>query len=100
MLVGDAEDYGTLLQMMLNALPLPATARAADPAGPGGGTRPPALGVAALPDTAQICSCNNVSKGDLCAAIGGGLHHARRAEEGDQGGHAPAAAARRWSSRC
>ncbi len=32
----------------------------------------PLLGADALPDTAQICSCNNVSKGDLCAAIDGG----------------------------
>src|SRR5260370_39844160 len=29
-------------------------------------------GLAALPDSAQICSCNNVSKRDLCAAIAGG----------------------------
>ena len=31
-----------------------------------------ALGVAVLPDDAQICSCNNVTKGDLTAAICGG----------------------------
>jgi len=28
--------------------------------------------VGALPDAAQICSCNNVTKGDLCGAIEGG----------------------------
>ena len=33
---------------------------------------PPGLGVAALPDSAQICSCNNVSKGGICAAVEGG----------------------------
>jgi nitrite reductase (NADH) large subunit len=32
----------------------------------------PALGVGALPDIAQICSCNNVTKGDLKEAICGG----------------------------
>lgn len=32
----------------------------------------PALGVDALPDSAQICSCNNVSKGALCGAIQNG----------------------------
>ena len=67
-LVGDASEYGTLLQMMLNRIELPevpevlilpqATARPS-----------PALGVDALPAAAQICSCNNVSKGDLCAAV-------------------------------
>jgi nitrite reductase (NADH) large subunit len=30
------------------------------------------LGAGALPDGAQICSCNGVSKGDLCAAVAAG----------------------------
>jgi nitrite reductase (NADH) large subunit len=34
--------------------------------------KPPAKGVAGLPATAQICSCNNVSKGTICAAIDAG----------------------------
>jgi nitrite reductase (NADH) large subunit len=34
--------------------------------------KPVAKGVAALPATAQICSCNNVSKGTICAAIEAG----------------------------
>lgn len=34
--------------------------------------KPPAKGVAGLPATAQICSCNNVSKGAICAAIDAG----------------------------
>jgi nitrite reductase (NADH) large subunit len=33
---------------------------------------PPSKGVAALPATAQICSCNNVNKGTICAAIDAG----------------------------
>src|ERR1700744_5441555 len=36
------------------------------------GKAKPGLGVDALPDTAQICSCNNVSKGAICAAVGAG----------------------------
>ena len=36
----------------------------------GGGA--PALGADALPDSATICSCHNVSKGSVCAAIDAG----------------------------
>ncbi len=69
-LIGDAEDYGTLLQMVQNGLPLPAQPeQLLIPAASGG---KPALGSDALPDSAQICSCNCVSKADLCAAIAGG----------------------------
>ncbi|MDB5758733.1 MAG: nitrite reductase large subunit [Burkholderia sp.] len=70
-LVGDAAEYGTLLQMMLNRLPLPK-----DPEflilPQGDGKAKPGLGVDALPAAAQICSCNNVSKGQLCDAVAGG----------------------------
>src|SRR5687768_13615362 len=34
--------------------------------------KPTARGVAALPATAPVCSCNNVSKGAICAAIDAG----------------------------
>ncbi|WP_278495859.1 nitrite reductase large subunit NirB [Pantoea vagans] len=69
-LVGDSSDYATLLQMMLNALPLPAAPESLIlPALAGA---PKASGVAALPDSAQVCSCYNVSKGDICAAVKGG----------------------------
>ncbi|MGY5955681.1 nitrite reductase large subunit NirB [Kosakonia sp. BK9b] len=70
-LIGDSGDYSMLLQMMLNAMPLPAQpeglilpARAGD--------APKGLGVAALAASAQICSCHNVSKGDIAAAVAGG----------------------------
>ncbi|MED5619838.1 nitrite reductase large subunit NirB [Ideonella sp. BN130291] len=71
-LVGDAAEYGTLQQMMLNGLPLPASPEflilpASD------GKAAPALGPDALPAAAQICSCNNVSKGQLCDAVGRGV---------------------------
>ncbi|WP_343593615.1 nitrite reductase large subunit NirB [Paracidovorax wautersii] len=70
-LVGNADEYGTLLQMALNGIALPEEPEflilpASD------GKAKPGLGVEALPDTAQICSCNNVSKGQICAAVGEG----------------------------
>ncbi|MFM2288943.1 MAG: hypothetical protein RL684_2086, partial [Pseudomonadota bacterium] len=71
-LVGDADDYGTLLQMMQNGLPLPEHPEQLILPRFGDSPAPAALGVAALPDGAQICSCNNVSKGDLCAAVAAG----------------------------
>jgi nitrite reductase (NADH) large subunit len=71
-LVGDAGEYGTLLQTMLNGMPLPEhpedlilPARGSDGATAGSG-------LSALPDAAQICSCNNVTKGAICAAVESG----------------------------
>jgi nitrite reductase (NADH) large subunit len=70
-LVGNADEYGTLLQMALNDI--------APPEDPeflilpsSDGKAKPGLGVDALPDSAQICSCNNVTKGQICAAVGEG----------------------------
>ncbi|OEZ86587.1 nitrite reductase [NAD(P)H] [Janthinobacterium sp. HH106] len=70
-MVGDASEYGTLLQMMLNKIELPASPEflilpQAD------GQQKAGLGVDALPESAQICSCNDVSKGALCAAVADG----------------------------
>jgi len=67
-MVGDAAEYGTLLQMVLNRIELPEAPEflilpQAD------GKAKPALGVEALPEGAQICSCNNVSKAQICAAV-------------------------------
>jgi nitrite reductase (NADH) large subunit len=70
-LIGDASEYDTLLQYSLNGIDLPE--HPDDLILPHrDGSSPVALGVDALPDTAQICSCNNVSKGDLISAIDGG----------------------------
>ncbi len=70
-LVGNADEYGTLLQMALNGIALPA-----DPEflilPAGDGKAKPGLGPDALPDSAQICSCNNVSKGQIAAAVADG----------------------------
>src|SRR5699024_2400541 len=70
-LVGDAADYGTLLQMMLNGMDLPESPEslilpAVD------GKASPGLAVDALPASAQVCSCNNVSKGPLGEAVAAG----------------------------
>ena len=67
-LVGDASAYGVLRPMVGSELPGDPLALIA-PAQGGGGA---ALGVGALPDSAQICSCNNVTKGDLKCAIADG----------------------------
>jgi nitrite reductase (NADH) large subunit len=71
-LVGNADEYGDLLQMALNGIALPEEPEflilpSSD------GKAKPGLGVDALPDTAQICSCNSVSKGQICAAVGEGV---------------------------
>ncbi|WP_280358358.1 nitrite reductase large subunit NirB [Nocardia otitidiscaviarum] len=63
-LVGDASAYAALRPLVGSPLP-------ADPAAlisPAGAE----LGADALPDDAQICSCNNVSKGAICGAIAEG----------------------------
>ena len=66
-LVGDASAYGTLLQLMQNQMKLPANPLSLlVPAGSG---ETAALSMDSLPETAQICSCNNVTKGQLCEAI-------------------------------
>jgi nitrite reductase (NADH) large subunit len=68
-LVGDASSYGVLRPLVGGELPGDPLALIA-PAQSGGGAS--ALGVGALPDSAQICSCNNVTKGDLKCAIADG----------------------------
>lgn len=66
-LVGDAAAYGTLLQFVQNGIALPPHPE--DLLLPPREGTPVAMGVESLPDTAQICSCNNVSKGEICRAI-------------------------------
>lgn len=65
-LVGDATSYATLRPLVGRPLP-------ADPAtliSPAGAE----VGVGALPDDAQICSCNAVTKSSICGAISAGAH--------------------------
>ena len=70
-LVGDAEEYGTLLQYMLNGIHLPEFPDTLILPNRGDDQQT-GLGVAALPETAQVCSCHDVSKGDVRAAIDSG----------------------------
>ncbi|MCF2949996.1 nitrite reductase large subunit NirB [Paraglaciecola aquimarina] len=66
-LIGDTSDYDTLLQYALNDIELPEKPESLIlPAGAGDA---PGLGADALPDTATICSCHNVSKGDIIEAV-------------------------------
>merc|ERR1712000_170872 len=70
-LVGDVDAYGNLLQLKLNDMDIPGNpANLIVPSSDG--AESVGLGVAALPDTAQICSCQAVSKGDIAAAVQGG----------------------------
>ncbi len=71
-LVGDADDFGTWLQTMLNDLPLPERPEELILPALEGDRKSAVSGVSALPATAQICSCNNVTKGALCAAVAAG----------------------------
>ncbi|GAA5217729.1 nitrite reductase large subunit NirB [Corallincola platygyrae] len=72
-LVGDVDAYGTLLQLHLNDMELPDAPEALIlPAIDGEEGGAAGLGVDALPDSAVICSCHDVTKGDLIAAVQGG----------------------------
>lgn len=65
-LVGDASAYGVLRPMVASGIPLPANPEDLIlPAGRG------AVDVG-LPDEAQVCSCNDVTKGDIVAAAEAG----------------------------
>ena len=66
-LVGDASEYGKLLIFSKSDASLPCKPHeliggSATDAAAGGG-------IEAMPASAQICSCNNVTKGAICAAI-------------------------------
>ncbi len=72
MLVGDASLYNQLLQVMKNKTAVPK-----DPEelllGKRGGEGENPMSIAFLPDSAQICSCNNISKGDIVNAVRDGV---------------------------
>ncbi|MCW2816030.1 MAG: assimilatory nitrite reductase large subunit precursor [Nocardioides sp.] len=66
-LVGDASAYGVLRPMVASGIPLPANPEELIlpvTSGSGGGVT--------LPDEAQVCSCNDVTKGDVVAAADAG----------------------------
>ncbi|MDE0838875.1 MAG: nitrite reductase large subunit NirB, partial [Kiritimatiellae bacterium] len=71
-LVGDASEYSTLASICKSGADLPVAPGALIAAGGGA-----ALGADALSDDAQVCSCNAVTKGQICEAIqGDGLRSA------------------------
>ena len=69
-LVGEASAYDTLLQYCLNGITLPENPDTLIL--PQSSGAPVSLGPDALPATAQICSCHNVSKAQVCSAIEAG----------------------------
>jgi nitrite reductase (NADH) large subunit len=67
-LVGDASGYNMLWQMVQNKMPLPPQPEDLI-LGSRGGKETVGAGVESLPADAQICSCENITKGDICTAM-------------------------------
>jgi nitrite reductase (NADH) large subunit len=66
-LIGDAGDYGKLLMLTKTEAPLPCKPNELLVASKSPNGAP--IGLEAMPDAGQVCSCNNVSKGSICAAV-------------------------------
>ena len=71
-LVGDSSDYNTLFQLYINGMKLPENAEDLILGQRGAGSKSLLGSVLDLPDSAQICSCEAVSKGAICDAIKSG----------------------------
>jgi nitrite reductase (NADH) large subunit len=67
-LVGDAEQFGMLQQTVNNKIILPPNPEDLI-LGSRGGSNTEGSGVMDLPDEALICSCESVSKGDICSQV-------------------------------
>ena len=67
-LVGDASEYATLSMLVKSQSTLPCPPHELIVGG-SSSNRIDLGGIESMPDSAQICSCNNVSKGAICAAI-------------------------------
>ncbi|MFN8415965.1 MAG: nitrite reductase large subunit NirB [Cytophagaceae bacterium] len=68
-LVGDAEQYNMLLQMVNNKMVLPENPEDLILGTRGEGKSSGGAGVMQLPDEAVICSCEAVTKGAICCAV-------------------------------
>jgi nitrite reductase (NADH) large subunit len=68
-LVGDAESFDMLLQVKQNNMALPPHPEDLILPAREASASANAFGLDALPDSAKICTCENVSKGDICSAI-------------------------------
>jgi nitrite reductase (NADH) large subunit len=67
-LIGDASQYSMLHQMVINKMLLPEHPESLI-IGNGSKAGSEAAGVKGLPDSAQICACENVSKGDIANQV-------------------------------
>ena len=70
-LVGDAEQYNMLLQTAKNKIVLPPNPEDVI-LGKRGNEKDTGSGVSGLPDDALICSCESVSKGEICNVVNDG----------------------------
>jgi len=68
-LVGDADDYNMHLQMVKNKLVCPPNPEDLILGSRSAATEGAGAGIMALPDEASICSCENISKGQICQAV-------------------------------
>jgi len=66
-LVGDSSDYNSLFQIYSNAMALPKNPEDLILGSCGGEST--TLGANDLPDTAVICSCENITKGAICSSL-------------------------------
>lgn len=65
-LVGDADDYGKLLMLSKSDTPLPCKPHELMVAPTSGAA---VIGLDVMADSAQVCSCNNVTKATICNAV-------------------------------
>lgn len=67
-LIGDTSDYNNLFQLYINQMKLPQNPEDLI-LGSRGTDSKTTSGVMDLPDSAQICSCESVNKGQICSSI-------------------------------
>ena len=68
-LIGDASDYNMFHQIFLNGLPIPEDAEELILGARGGDGSSSFGSVMDIPDVAQVCSCESVTKGAICNSI-------------------------------
>lgn len=74
-LVGDAEGFDLLALMAAGDMPTPADV--ASFLAPAADSARPSVGLDALPDSAPVCTCNAVTKGQICGAVADGCRTAK-----------------------
>ncbi|MGY6501985.1 MAG: nitrite reductase large subunit NirB [Acidimicrobiales bacterium] len=75
LLVGDAEGFDLLALMASGDMPTPSDV--VSYLAPAAASARPAAGLDALPDSAPICTCNAVTKGQICGAVADGARTAK-----------------------